>query len=253
MFHVVSKILFVLTTPIVWIFILFIAAVTVKNTKRKKYFLIAGFATFYLFSNSFVFDEIVGAWEPEMNTVSIHEKYDLAIVLGGYSDFAPGVKQVNFGATADRLNAVLPLYESGQVKRILLSGGAGNLYDFNGAEAEYITEYLKSIGVKSKHIIVEPKSRNTYQNAVEAKRIIDSLGIESNVLLITSTTHMKRSSACFDKQLIKYDEYRVDGLTGARKFYLDHLFIPNAETLFKWNIIIHEWLGLISYKIAGYI
>jgi uncharacterized SAM-binding protein YcdF (DUF218 family) len=253
MFHVISKILFVFSTPIVWVCVLFVLGVLVKNTKKKKQFLIAGLITFYLFSNSFVFDEIVSVWEPEMNTVSGEEKYDLAIVLGGYSSFSPAVNQVNFGPTADRLNCVLPLYQSGKVKRILLCGGAGNLYDFNGAEANYIGEYLKSIGIKSRHLIVEPNSKNTYQNALEAKIIIDSLEIESKVLLSTSTIHMKRSSACFEKQNIEFDEYRVDGLTGERKFYFDHMFIPNAETLFKWNIIIHEWLGLVSYKIAGYI
>tara|TARA_B100000795_G_scaffold82181_1_gene59382 strand:+ start:38543 stop:39304 length:762 start_codon:yes stop_codon:yes gene_type:complete len=253
MFHVISKILFVFSTPIVWICILFVLGIILKNSKKKKRFLITGLLTLYLFSNSFVFDEIVGIWEPGMNTVSTEEKYDLAIVLGGYSSYAPAVNQVNFGTTADRLNCVLPLYQSGKIKRILLSGGAGNLYDFNGAEANYINEYLKSIGIKSRHVIVEPNSKNTYQNAVEAKKVIDSLDIEGKVLLITSTIHMKRSSACFQKQKIEFDEYRVDGLTGERKFYFDHLFIPNAETLFKWNIIIHEWLGLISYKIAGYI
>lgn len=253
MFHVASKILFVLSTPIVWICILFLLGLVLKGSKQKKRFIIAGLLAFYAFSNSFIFDEIVGIWEPEMNTVSKDAKYDLAVVLGGYSSFSPKVNQINFGATADRLNAALPLYHSGNIKRVVLSGGAGNLYDYNGKEANYVGEYLKTIRIKPKHLIIEANSKNTYQNAVETKKILDSLGIGSKVLLITSTTHMIRSAACFKKQGIAFDEYRVDGITGERKFLIDHMFIPNAETLFKWNIIIHEWIGLITYKMVGYI
>lgn len=253
MFHAVSKLLFVFSTPIFWIGALLLAAIFVKNAGLKKKLLIAAFATFYLFSNSFLFDEIVGPWEPKMNEVDPNKKYDCVVVLGGYSVYAPRVKQINLSESADRLTNTLPLYHSGQVNKIILAGGPGNLYDFNEPEAIYAANYLESVGVKRKDIITEPDSRNTHQNAVNAKKLIDSLNIKEPILLVTSTTHMPRSSACFEKQGIAHDQYRVDGLVGERKFYFDHLFIPNAFVLLKWNVIIHEWLGLISYKIAGYI
>ena len=248
-----SKLLFVFSTPIFWIAVLFALGIFLKNKKLKRKLLVTGFAVFYFFSNSFVFDEIVRRWEPEMNKVDPGKKYELAIVLGGYSTYAPRAGQINFSNSSDRLNAVLPLYFSHKVKKILLSGGAGNLFDFTKPEAEYAADYLIEIGVKPKDIIVEPNSRNTYQNAVEAKRVLDSLNITEPVLLITSTTHMQRSALCFEKQNILHDKYLVDGITGERKFYFDHLFIPNAGVLLLWNVIFHEWLGLLTYKISGYI
>ncbi len=253
MFHAVSKLLFVFTTPIFWVTVLFTGAIFARKAALKKKFLVAGCITFYLFTNSFVFDEVVGKWEPKMNRVEEDKHYELAVVLGGYSTFAPGVGQVNFSESSDRVLQVLPLYKNKQVEKILLSGGPGNLFDYSEPEASYTAHFLKSIGIKKKDILIEPQSRNTFQNAVHAKKIIDSLRIETPILLITSTTHMPRASACFDKQGIVHDKYLVDGIVGERKFYFDHLFVPNARVIFMWNVIIHEWLGLLVYKVSGYI
>jgi len=31
------------------------------------------------------------------------------------------------------------------------------------------------------------------------------------------------------------------------------LFIPHVEALLNWHIISREWVGIISYKVVGYI
>lgn len=253
MFHAISKILFVFTTPITWIFLCFLLGFLWRKRARGKRMMGLGVVLLYLFTNTFVLDEVNRLWEPAMNTVEPGKKYDVAIVLGGYATDAPGIGQINFFESADRLNNVLPLYFNKQVKKILLCGGAGNLVDFSGHEADFVAEYLYGLKIPKRDIIIENQSRNTRQNAVNAKRVLDSLGISERVLLVTSTTHMPRSSACFDKMNILHDQYRVDGQTGERKFYFDYLFLPNAWVLYRWNVIFHEWIGLVVYKMMGYI
>ena len=102
-------------------------------------------------------------------------------------------------------------------------------------------------------ILIEVKSRNTYENAKFSAELLSDLGIESNLLLSTSSTHMYRSALCFKKQGVNFDTFPVDQVSYNRELTLDTLFIPNAKTLQNWYDLIHEWLGIVSYKIAGYI
>ena len=72
-------------------------------------------------------------------------------------------------------------------------------------------------------------------------------------LLSTSAMHMYRSELCFKKQGIIFDTYPVDHIAIEREFNPNRLFVPKADILAKWKALLHEWLGLISYKLNGYI
>jgi uncharacterized SAM-binding protein YcdF (DUF218 family) len=119
-------------------------------------------------------------------------------------------------------------------------------------EAKYVKDYLLSIGIPDSAIIVECKSKNTYDNAVFTKELIGADPSRSD-LLITSGYHMRRSMACFEKAGFNVHPYAVDLCSGKRKFVFDHLFIPNLSALDKWDMLIHEWMGFVSYYFAGYI
>jgi uncharacterized SAM-binding protein YcdF (DUF218 family) len=253
MFHIASKILHFLSTPVTWVFISLLAALWWRNKRKGKRLLIVAFVLFYTFSNEFVFNTVVGTWEPPMTDLnSIDSKYKIGVVLGGYSVYAPGVDQVNFSESSDRFTTALKLYRQGVIKKIMICGGQGNIFGFTETEGTYIGRFTEQIGIPKRDIIVEPNSKNTYQNAVECKKILDSLRINEEVILLTSTTHMPRSSACFSKVGIPHKPVLVDGITGPQKLLFDYLFIPNAYVLFAWNKIFHEWIGLVVYNLVGY-
>ena len=64
---------------------------------------------------------------------------------------------------------------------------------------------------------------------------------------------MRRSLACFKKVGIDVAPYSVDReASPVRRFSFDHLLIPDAEKLTKWEDLFHEWMGMIIYKIKGY-
>ena len=72
-------------------------------------------------------------------------------------------------------------------------------------------------------------------------------------LLITSAFHMKRSILCFKKAELPVDPFPVDVRSGGDIYTLDRLIQPDAENISTWDIIIHEWVGIATYKLMGYI
>jgi uncharacterized SAM-binding protein YcdF (DUF218 family) len=46
--------------------------------------------------------------------------------------------------------------------------------------------------------------------------------------------------------------YVTNRSSGVRRKTFDHLFIPNAGALYGADLLIHEWVGYIIYKMRGY-
>jgi len=89
---------------------------------------------------------------------------------------------------------------------------------------------------------------NTEQRLTE---LINKNGSFKTVLLSTSAIHMKRSLLCFNKQGLDVIPFSVDRAE-SRKFYPDELLLPRATILSDWYHLIHEWVGVLTYKIVGY-
>src|SRR5205085_7732741 len=103
-----------------------------------------------------------------------------------------------------------------------------------------------------KDIITENQSKNTYENALFSSRILKQDFKGEKILLITSAFHMKRTMECFKKQGIMGDPYSVDEHSGMIQWMPNKSIIPDAEVLEGWDILMHEWVGYLSYKIMGY-
>ena len=114
-------------------------------------------------------------------------------------------------------------------------------------------EYLIGIGIPKRHVIVEDQSRNTHENAVYTKTLLDSLDAEASCLLITSASHMKRAHACFYQERLEVDQCPVGhfSIDGDGHFY--DLFIPNHKNFIVWDYILHEIAGFYIYSIMGYV
>lgn len=189
---------------------------------------------------------------PIVKEADLKPSYSTAIVLGGMVYFNNKNEMVEFQGSADRILNVLPLYFDGRVKKILIAGGSGRLLQ-NEKEAPVLKDYLISIGVKRKDILIESDSKNTYENAKFSKELIKKLKLKPPFLLSTSASHMRRSIACFEKQELKVDPFPVDYYSREREFNPDRMLRPKAHVLGKWDWMIHEWMGFAFYKIAAYI
>jgi uncharacterized SAM-binding protein YcdF (DUF218 family) len=255
MFFILSKILAFLIVPYTWLFfgLLFLLK-KVWNTPFKKWVLTLT-VFMYVISNSFLMDEVVRAWEYSDDDIYLKDtKYDLAIVLGGMGRVDERQNRFDFGFSGDRLFQTLELYHKKRVSKILITGGSGSISQPHQREAIYIKKYLESISIPDSSIITENNSKNTYENAIFTKHILDSMQFKGSILLVTSSFHMRRSIAIFKKAGYKnITPYVTNKITGLRKFEFDYCFIPNVEAVFGLNLILHEIAGYAIYKMKGYL
>jgi len=253
-FFYLSKLLAFLLSPMFWAFVFLVYAVFTKNTVRARKLLITALCILYLSANSFLVDECFRAWEPVTKDYRMNKNdYQAAIILGGIGDIDLRRNQINFGYSADRLFQVLPLYHKGYLQHIVFTGGSGSIEFPEKKEGLYVKKYLLSIGIPDSVLIIESESRNTYQNAINTKRMLDSLKLDGRFLLVTSGSHMPRSLAIFNKAGFKHiDPFVTNRHSGNRRFTLDHLLVPNPGAMVSLQQLIHEWVGFLIYKLRGY-
>jgi len=252
-FFTLSKILTFLISPLIWVFTLFGFSFFSKNPARKRKLFIVSLVTLYIFSNSFIADEAMRLWEVTTPDLKPTQKYDYAIVLGGMIWYDARQDKPQFMRNADRIFQTIPLLQNGQIKKIIITGGSGSLSHPEERESDILKKYLVKIGIPDSCIITENQSRNTRENALLTKKIVDSLHINNEVLFVTSAFHLRRATGCFEKAgFTKLVPYPTDRYSGPRKFELDFMLVPHADALGQWEILIHEITGYLVYKIRGF-
>jgi uncharacterized SAM-binding protein YcdF (DUF218 family) len=183
------------------------------------------------------------------------KKYEVGIVLSGMFEYNSDLDVLSTRRGVDRIWQALTLYKKGKIKKILLTGGSGYVTDRGLNEARQLKEVLVGWGIPEQDIITETKSKNTYENAVETKKILTrSYPHINKCLLITSGQHMRRARAIFEKQGFEFDTFSTDLYTGPKRhYYWDQFIVPDVEVLFNWNGLIKEWFGYVTYAIMGYL
>ena len=255
MFFTASKLFSCITSPLVWILICFLLGWFLKNKVWKKRMLLAALIMLLVFSNPFIINQVLGVWEmPSRNANTIQSSYDVGIVLGGSMRFYNNnTQRIVYGSSVDRVMQAIDLYQNKKIKKILLSGGSGYVLFKEWREATWLAEMLYKCNIPKEDVIIENDSRNTYENAQRTSEILSVGGYGTNFLLITSATHMRRSLLCFAKAGLTVHPYPVDERSGKGIYTPDRLFIPDSQNISNWDVLIHEWIGMLTYKVAGYI
>ena len=253
MFFLISKILSVFYSVFFWIFILFLLALLSKKPKRKRNFLIVGFIILFLFSNPFLYNEVVRLWEIPPTKIQKLKKCDYAIVLGGFSNYDTVYHKMRLTSAGDRIWQALQLYGQQKVSKIFISGGSGKLLHQELTEADKVKECLILMNIPEKSILIDATSRNTHENAVNTAEWLTKHDPNATCLLVTSANHMRRAVGCFKKAGIKVIPYSADWIAEPRTFELDHLIIPQPGVLENWSVIIKEVIGYGAYYLMGYL
>ena len=255
MFFILSKTIDFLAMPFTWILALIVVATLTRNLKWKQRLLWTAVGLLLFFSNNFIANEAMHAWE--INTIAYDElpPHTLGIVLTGSTipDRYPE-DRVYFSRGADRVTHTIQLYKLGKIKRILVSGGTGRLVTKESPEANKFKKVMVMAGVPDSVIILENETRNTFESAIAVKPLLDSLHLSANdCLLITSAFHMRRSLACYHKAGLDIQPFTTDFYSNPRGFYPDNLLIPRLDAIMTWQKLVKEWVGMLAYKMAGYI
>lgn len=250
MFFILSKILFFLLIPFWWIVILLLVRVVIRNTKWKKILGVTAAVIGILFTNPYLFRQANLAWQPAPVDLPLNKSYDAGILLGGmagYDKYDRGY----FGGSADRFIQTANLYHQGIIKKIIVTGGTGTISQKEPAEAIYLRAQLIANGVKTEDIIMESRSRNTYENAVYSKILTDSLQLNPPFILITSAQHMKRSISVFNKAAFTTIAFPCDYKVTPTRETFDNIIVPQINLLNDWSYLLKEIVGLSVYRLTG--
>ena len=181
--------------------------------------------------------------------------FSMAIVMGGFGDMNPETGQFQGNQKADRLWETLRLYKNGKINRILITGDATIIINNDGTStARQFLDYMNDFGIADSVFVLEQKARNTHENAVYTKAILEGMNISpDSCLLVTSAEHIDRSLKCFAKEGVKLDWYAT-GIEAkpTGRFSIRALY-PSWETMIKWQSLFNEWIGDVAYKMMRYI
>lgn len=255
MFFILSKTIAYLTMPLVIIVILFLISVFIKSSKWKKYTFRSALFLLIFISNDFIANEFIRLWEVPVTPLNeMKKRYEWGIILTGVTKSNTGPEdRVYFQRGADRVVHTVQLYNLGLIKKILVSGGTGTLLEYRRKEAEEIREALLVMGVPAENILTESESKNTHESAQLVKQLLEKQTTSDQCLLITSAFHMRRSRACFEKVGWPIDTFSTDFLSHYRMYGIDTILIPKVEAITVWHTLVKEWVGMVAYKLAGYI
>ncbi|MDR4505215.1 MAG: YdcF family protein [Candidatus Scalindua sp.] len=155
------------------------------------------------------------------------------------------------GGEGKRLIKGVSLFHKKLSPLIIMSGGSGSIFDQSRKDALLMKESAVELGVPEESIIAEAESRNTRENAINTRQILDKIGAK-RVLLVTTASHMPRSYALFKK-------IGIDAVPVATDFFVKPApynpfsFVPNAGDLLNSTMAIHEYIGIIAYRMKGWI
>lgn len=133
---------------------------------------------------------------------------------------------------------------NGKKPKIILSGGV--VFKGHKPEADIYKNFLVSMGINEKDIIVENMSRTTKENVKFSKKIIIENKFEK-IILVTSASHMKRASYSFERVNLKPILAPCDFIGDHDKYDL-FSFVPSFENANVVNRCLWEIVGGIVYK-----
>jgi uncharacterized SAM-binding protein YcdF (DUF218 family) len=179
---------------------------------------------------------------------SLPERVDGVIVLGGGVDawVSRAHGQTALNEAGDRVVEAAILARRHPEARLVLSGGEGTMVAYGEQEAEFERALLIELGVPAERIVMEDRSRNTYENAVFSREVAKPRPGEV-WLLVTSATHMPRAVGCFRHAGWHVVPYPVDFRTGP-SLRADFAL---TEHLGLIDFTAKEWIGLVAYRLLG--
>ena len=178
-------------------------------------------------------------------------RVDGIVVLGGGFEGAinlvRGGYELNSGG--DRFVEAAVLARRYPDARVLISGGTGALVLEGEGDADTAPRLLSALGVDQTRLLLENRSRNTYENALFSKELANPKPGET-WLLVTSSFHMPRSVGLFRKVGFAVVPWPVDYRTSGEEGI--GLFRDNpADSLQTATMAVREWIGLVAYWLAG--
>ncbi len=243
MYFILSKVLYILILPFMWVFGMLLYAIFTKNVKRARKLLICSVALLYIFGNPLLMRLYANAWDIKAYDPG-NAKYSSIILLGGFvSEDANG--KGFFNNAADRYTEAVKLLQNGTASHLLVTGGNGNLNPSGFREGIFVQAELRKLNIPDSAILIESQARNTFENASFSKAILQKTTLKPPYLLVTSAFHMRRALLIFKKAGLPVVAYPCDYYKTNRGGISFWDLLPDTVVYGTWNTYIKELIGYV--------
>ena len=191
--------------------------------------------------------------ENQYETVSIkrlntlNEPINILVLGGGHTDDTrfPANNQLSDQALV-RLSEGIRIHRQLPGSTLITSGGSG---ESEIAQAKILANTALLLGVDSSHLKMQTQPKNTWAEANEYKRLYAD---SAQLVLVTSAAHMPRAMYLFRKAglnpIAAPTNHLVKKGTREKDFWY---WFPSSGNIKLMESAIHEYLGLLWYKLGG--
>lgn len=254
LFFYLSKIAWIFLSPSNLISILFIFGtllLLIKRIKLAKTILVLNSMVAFSIMAYPIGDYLIHPLEARFSQPKQFPNHiDGIIMLGGGEDLKRSLSwgRPELDNAGDRYVGAKELANRYPEAPVIFTGGSGSLSLQNtGGEGSIAKQLLSTLGIDPSRLIIESKSRNTYENFKLIKPLLPNP--TGTYFLVTSAFHMPRSVGIARKQGIQVIPYPVDYHSSSPKYrYFDFNYKDHLDALeTAWR----EWIGLTVYYITG--
>ena len=178
------------------------------------------------------------------------KQIDGIILLGGAQ--RPALtnhwQQPELNAAAETLTTFAALARSYPNAKLVFSGGSGDILRQELSEEQTVRLFFRQQGLDDARVLYENKSRNTYENALLSKALVQPQPNQT-WLMITNARSVPRAMGVF-----RQVGWKVLPIAA------DHMVVPGGDWQPQLSLVtafleinegLHEWLGLIAYYFSG--
>jgi uncharacterized SAM-binding protein YcdF (DUF218 family) len=172
------------------------------------------------------------------------------VVLGGAVEqeltAAHGIPALN--GAAERMTEAVALARRHPDARLVFTGGSAAVIPGGPSEADTARRLFADLGVPAERLAFEQDSRNTHENAVLTRRLVQP-GAGETWLLVTSASHMPRAMGSFRGAGWNVTPWPVNYTTGRDPTLWWRWPFPTRLNQAEWAL--REWIGLVAYRLMG--
>ncbi len=234
---------FLLPVPIGVILLLLAFIFLLKNSyKKAKIFLIISILWFGTLSNQTISNMIIAPLENSHKTLFETPNDIKYILVLGNAHFSnenlPITSEVHTTAMnrlTEGLRHYFNLKSIDKNPKLIVSGYS---FDDPNSHAQMQKRLAISLGVDELDIITLDTPKDTKEEAIESKKIVN----DEKIILVTSASHMKRASMLFQKEGLNIVEAPTNHKVFSSNYPSSYFSAKNLE---KVELAFHEYLGMI--------
>jgi len=218
-----------------------------QRQKTGKLLVSAGAILLLLLSCGDVSNKLIAPLEykyPPLSTVPSSVKWIVVLGGGHVSDSKLPVSSQISRESLVRLTEAVRLHREMPQSRLVLSGG--KFFD-KVPEAQILYRAAKIMNVSPSDMIMESSAKDTEEQA----RLIRAIVKKQPFILVTSASHMPRAIALFKKYNLSPIPAPTGHLAEKKSYLLPRNFYPLSENIYKAELALHEYLGIIWLKIKN--